>query len=63
MRTDGHTEITKLIVAFRNFANAAKNYDKNLVPVSSYLRRHTICRALYRKLKLSLNADAHRTAH
>jgi hypothetical protein len=25
MRTDGRTDMTKLIVAFRNFANAPKN--------------------------------------
>jgi hypothetical protein len=25
-RTDGRTDMTKLIVAFRNFANAPKNY-------------------------------------
>jgi hypothetical protein len=25
MRTDGRTEMTKLIVAFRNFANVPKN--------------------------------------
>jgi hypothetical protein len=27
MRTDGRTDMTKLIVAFRNFANAPKNYN------------------------------------
>jgi hypothetical protein len=27
-RTDGQTDMTKLIVAFRNFATAAKNYNK-----------------------------------
>jgi hypothetical protein len=26
-RTDEQTDMTKLIVAFRNFANARKNYD------------------------------------
>jgi hypothetical protein len=26
-RTDGQTDMMKLIVAFRNFANAPKNYD------------------------------------
>jgi len=30
MRTDGQTDMTKLTVAFRNFANASKNEKKNL---------------------------------
>ena len=30
MRTDGYTCMTKLIVAFRNFAKAPKNYDSYL---------------------------------
>ena len=28
MRTDGHTDMTKIIVAFRNFANASKKTDQ-----------------------------------
>jgi hypothetical protein len=27
MRTDGQTDMAKLLVAFRNFANAPKNYE------------------------------------
>jgi len=27
-RTDGQTDMTKLIVAFRNFVNSPKNYDR-----------------------------------
>ena len=30
MQTDGRVVLTKLIVAFRNFANAPKNYKYNL---------------------------------
>ena len=37
MRTDGHTEMTKLIVTLRNFANAYKNESIDLI---STLRRH-----------------------
>ena len=29
MRTDGRTDMTKLIVAFRSFANASKNHEIN----------------------------------
>jgi hypothetical protein len=29
MRTDGRTDTTQLIVAFRNFANAPKNWKKH----------------------------------
>jgi hypothetical protein len=29
MRMDGRTDMTKLLVAFRNFANAAKNNATN----------------------------------
>jgi hypothetical protein len=29
-RTDGRTDMTKVIVAFRNFANASKNHYFNL---------------------------------
>ena len=31
MRTDGQTDITKLILAFRNFANAPKNASTSSV--------------------------------
>jgi hypothetical protein len=36
MRTEGQTDMTKLIVAFCNFANAPKNavYEKLCVPSS-----------------------------
>jgi len=30
MRTDGHTDITKLIVTFRNFANALVKANESL---------------------------------
>ena len=36
MRTDGQTDITKLIVAFRNFANA----PKNILGVMMYLAEY-----------------------
>ena len=29
--TDGHIDMTKLVVAFRNFANAPKKYVEGLV--------------------------------
>jgi hypothetical protein len=29
-RTDGRTDLTNLIVAFRNFVNAPKNYVRNV---------------------------------
>ena len=35
MRTDRRTDMTKLIVAFRNFSKASKNYRKD--PVSGCL--------------------------
>jgi hypothetical protein len=31
MRTDGRTDMTKLIVAFRNFANESKNQDSLII--------------------------------
>ena len=31
MRTDGQTDMTKLVVAFRNFANALKNETRGFV--------------------------------
>jgi hypothetical protein len=45
MRTDGRTEITKLIIAFRNFANAPKNRRPESLPVSInfvYINRNTL---------------------
>jgi hypothetical protein len=35
MRTDGQTDMTKLTVAFRNFANAPKNHEYCIVHSSS----------------------------
>jgi len=35
---DGRTHMTKLTVAFRNFANAPKNYKKK-----TYLTRNSFC--------------------
>jgi hypothetical protein len=38
MRTDRRTDITKLLVALRNFAKARTNNKReNLVPVNSFL--------------------------
>jgi hypothetical protein len=34
MRTDGQTDMTQLIVAFRNFTNAPKNGVENFGPKS-----------------------------
>jgi len=38
-RTDGQTDMTKLIVAFRNFANAPKNYDE-YDKATNFLQQH-----------------------
>jgi len=44
MRTDGRTDITKLIVAFRNFAHAPKNRRPEFLPLLinfAYINRNT----------------------
>jgi hypothetical protein len=41
MRTDGQTDMTKLIVAFRNFANAP-NKEINIL-VNKYLSTVKVC--------------------
>ena len=40
MRTDGQTDMTKQIVAFRNSANASKNCNKSAVRHSDYCLAH-----------------------
>ena len=40
-QTDGHTDITKLIVTFRNFTIAPKNVQKPLICTSSYTGIYT----------------------
>ena len=41
MRTDGRTDMTKLIVAFRNFSNGQVNVKLSLMEGSSYIHQDT----------------------
>ena len=48
-QADGRTDMTKLIVAIPNFANAPKNMSNLLICMSSSLGFHERCRDIYRK--------------
>jgi hypothetical protein len=43
MRTDGRTDMTKLMVAFRNFANAPKNIRCEIITAYSEIRTKRKC--------------------
>jgi len=43
MRTDGQTDMTKIILAFRNFANAPKKYEiRRMIVLSAEIKGYSI---------------------
>jgi hypothetical protein len=54
-RTDGRTDMTKLVVAFRNFANAPKNQSTVAVCCVIHIKMNRLCEQKVELLNVKLD--------